>query len=164
MEFTTVLTPAYEERRLSLQKHFPAGHRFLVAVEQLCRDEPRFHLAVGQDVDLYVMTRFVCGIRLEKLRTRRPQLTFSPWPMTTLKAGTVEDSGILFRRDLTRTVVAHGGFHHWAEKQNDHVEVAVRGDVPDAFFDAMVELFRALPDQLPAPPPPDGEPPVNPAA
>jgi len=136
--FTTGLAPEYRARREGLQGAFPVAHSFLLALENLCLADSRFHLGTTKNLHLYLGDRFLCYIKIE----RPVALLLSPVPNVNLKVGTRPDPGSLFPRPIDQLVRDHKGYGaHWAVRAVDKIKIMP--GAPEAFFSDLLNLLRA---------------------
>lgn len=149
MDFTTEYTREYQERRDRFRETFPAAHRFMLALEALCAEDPRFHLGVDKNLFIYCGDAFLAHMTMEKVKTETPHLVFTPNTKVNIKPGTTQHVDLVFPRGMSQLIMPLGGFHKWAEKnKNRPTDFIIRSTAPDAFFEGMIKLLRTMPDRL----------------
>jgi hypothetical protein len=146
-EFKTQLQRDYVKQRDLMAEVMPAAHRFLVAIEALCNEDPRFHLGTTKNLYLYAEDRLLVYVTMGKLATPDPVLKFSPKPNANLKEGTRIDPRGLLRRPLNQLVMKLEGYSAgWAKHKDTEGTFTFTANAPDRFFDATVDLIRTALD------------------
>jgi len=141
-EFRTQLQRDYIKQRDLLAEVMPAANRFLLGVEALCAEDPRFHLGTTKNLYLYAEDRLLVYVTMSKLDTPEPVLKFSPKPNSSLKEGTRIDPRGLLRRPLNHLVMKLEGYRSgWAKHKDTEGTFWFNAYAPDKFFNATLELI-----------------------
>jgi hypothetical protein len=146
-EFKTELHRDYIKQRDILADIIPAGNRFLIGLEALCAEDPRFHIGTTKNLYLYMQDRFLVYVTMEKLASEKPILKFSPKPNLSLKDGTRRDPTGLLRRPLNQLVMKLQGYSAgWAKHKDIEGTFTFTPNAPDKFFDAVIDLIKTAAD------------------
>jgi hypothetical protein len=144
-EFETTLDKGYLTGRDRLATTFPAAHRFLIGLESLCREDPRFHLESATNLNFYVADRFLAYVTVNKRRAGQPVLGLSPTPKAQIKEGTHPDTEVLLPRPLGQLVTSQAGYSAgWAKRSTAEDTFSFTPGTPEAFFDSLLDLIRTV--------------------
>jgi hypothetical protein len=146
-EFKTQLQRDYIKQRDLTAEVMPNVHRFLVSLEALCAEDPRFHLGTTKNLYLYAEDRLLSYVTLGKLTTPDPTLKFTSNPNADLKEGTRIDPRGLLRRPLNQLVMKLDGYRAgWAKHKDIEGVFWFTAKAPETFFDATLDLIRTAVD------------------
>ena len=146
-QFKTQLQREYIKQRDLTADVMPNANRFLIALEALCAEDPRFHLGTTKNLYLYAEDRLLSYVTLGKLTTSEPVLKFTPRPNADLKEGTRFDPRGLLRRPLNQLVMKLQGYRAgWAKHKDIEGTFWFTANAPDKFFNATLDLIRTAVD------------------